>query len=90
MKQIKPTANTHEWPRKAVPSIECRKRDLVVRIADWTRYKEEPSYDVEVYVGGVYDFNLSKTFPVDVHGGTKAGAKAAASAFAAKQIAALL
>jgi len=34
MKQIRPTSNEHNWPRNAVKSIECRKRDLVIRIAD--------------------------------------------------------
>lgn len=88
MKQIRPTTNEMQWPRKAVPSIECRKRDLVVRIADWTRYREEPAYDVEVYVGGVYDFNLSQTFSLD--GRPKHVAKAEAATFAAQRIAELL
>lgn len=89
MKQIQPTQNDSQWPRKAVPSIECRKRDLIVRIADWTRYKEEPAYDVEVYVGGVYDFDLSRTFPA-TDGKTKAQAKAEAVTFAQKRIYELL
>jgi hypothetical protein len=84
MKQIKPTNNEHQWPRRAVASIECRKRDLVVRISDWTRYREEPAYDVEVYVGGVYDFNLSESFPVN---GSKKQARDKAAAFAAQRIA---
>ena len=89
MKQLKPSNNPQQWPRKAVPNIECRKRDLVVRIADWTRTKEEPAYDVEVYVGGVYDFHLSQTFPA-TNGKSKAQAKAEAVAFAQKRIHELL
>ena len=65
MKTIKPSKNQHSFPRNAVPSIECRKRDLIIRIADWTRTKEEPAYDVEVYIGGIYDFNESQTFVVE-------------------------
>jgi hypothetical protein len=81
MKTIKPSENEHQWPRQAVNSIETRKRDLVVRIADWFRITSGTGgYDVEVYVGGVYDFNESANF----------NTKAEASAFAAKQIARLL
>ena len=83
MKHIKPSDNAHQWPRTAVPNIECRKRDLVVRIADWHRIKPENGtggFDVEVYVGGVYDFNESKNF----------NTKAEAAKFAAEQIAKLL
>lgn len=89
MKRIKPTANEHQWPRNAVASIDCRKRDLVIRIADWSRDKEEPAFDVEVYVGGVYDWNLSSTETKHQHG-TMAAAKTAAIAFAQQQIARLL
>ena len=84
-KQIRPSGNAHQWPRKAVASVECRKRDVVVRVADWTRLREDPAFDVEVYVAGVYDWTLSKTFPVADHGGKEA-AKAAAGAFAAHRI----
>ena len=104
MKRIKPSPNKHHWPRKAVRSIECRPRDLVVRITDWTRDRYEPGYDVEVYIGGVYDYNESKVFgfsPDSKHGQngpllahvlllTKEQAKAAASYFASQQIAKLL
>lgn len=62
MKTIKPTPNKHHWPRKSVESVECRKRDLVIRITDWMSDKEEPGYDVECYIGGVYDWNESETF----------------------------
>lgn len=80
MKQINPTANEHSWPRHRVESIECRKRDLVVRIADWHRCKDSGGYDVEVYIGGVYDWNESKNF----------NTKEEAAQFAAAQIARLL
>jgi hypothetical protein len=60
MKAIKPSRNRHSWPRHKVKQIDCRKRDLVIRIADWTKDKDAPYYDVEVYIGGVYDWNESK------------------------------
>lgn len=62
MKQIQPSLNEHQWPRQTVKSIEVRKLDLVFRIADWGRDHEEPAFDVEVYIGGVYDWNQSQTF----------------------------
>lgn len=83
MKRIQPSPNKEQWPRQAVPSIECRKRDLVVRIADWHRVKPENGtggYDVECYIGGVYDFNESENFDT----------KAQAIAYAQAQIARLL
>jgi hypothetical protein len=89
MKRITPTDNEHHWPRHASPTIECRKRDLVVRIADWTRDRGEPAYDVEVYIGGVYDGNESHTCTVH-HYGTKAAAKRAAIETAQAKIAKLL
>ena len=93
MKSIKPSPGPHSFPRKAAPSVECRKRDLVIRIADWTRQSPdtgEPAFDVEVYVGGVYDSTQSRTFCTASAGKTKAQAKAEAVAFASAQIAALL
>lgn len=89
MKQISPTPNKHHWPRTATPTIECRPRDLVIRISDWTRDRDEPAYDVEVYIGGVYDWNESKSLTFHKYG-TKAAAKAAAIAFANAQTAKLL
>lgn len=92
MKAIKPTDNAHQWPRKATQSIETRKRDLVIRISDWTRQSldtGEPAYDVETYVGGVYDYGLSAVCSVREYK-SKEAAKAAAVAFAHKQIATLL
>ena len=50
------------WPRNLVDSVDCRKRDLVIRITNWLSDKEEPAYDVEVYDKGVYDWNLSESF----------------------------
>lgn len=46
------------------PTLESRKRDFIVRIADWTRTKDSPFYDVEIYKGGVYLADESKCFPV--------------------------
>ena len=92
MRKIKPSPNPEHWPRKAVASIECRPRDLIIRIADWTRQAPEtgePGYDVEVYIGGVYDYHQSKTHTLYNHG-TKERAKVAAVAFARAQIAKLL
>ena len=89
MKQIAQTDNEHHWPRHEVKQVECRKRDLVIRIADWTRTKEEPSFDVECYIGGVYDWHESHVFSTNQYG-TKAQAKAAAIDFAKAQIAKLL
>ena len=80
MKRIKPTDNEHQWPRTAITSIETRKRDLVIRIADWRRIKDASGYDVEVYIGGVYDWNESEGCL----------SKAAAVKFAQDKIAALL
>ena len=81
------------WPRHKVKSIETRKRDIIIRIADWTRQSPqsgEPAYDVEVYVKGIYDWNKSKTFTT-VHGNrTKAQAKKEALKFAQEQIAKFL
>jgi hypothetical protein len=68
------------WPRNLVKSIETRKRDLVIRIANWTRDKDEPAYDVECFIKGVYDWNESKV----------CATKADAIDFAQSQIAKLL
>lgn len=73
------------WPRNTVKSIDCRKKDSIIRIADWTRDKDEPAYDVECYVRGVYDWSLSKTFCTNANR-TKAQARTAAIAFAQEQI----
>jgi len=62
MKRITESENEHKWPRQKVDNVECRKRDLVVRIADWIDDKSEPAIDVECYIGGVYDWNESKCF----------------------------
>ena len=89
MKQIKQTDNLHHWPRWAVASVKTRKRDLVVRIADWSRDRDEPAFDIEVYIGGVYDWHKSKTCTFWQYG-TRKAAKAAAIEFAQNQIATLL
>lgn len=92
MKQITETQNEHHWPRNRVESILCRPRDLIIRIADWTRDPCEPGYCVEVYIGGVYDWNESKTFTTKNHvpPRTNKQAKAEAIVFASAQIGKLL
>lgn len=92
MKPIVPSPNKHQWPRHAVASVECRKRDLVVRIADWTRDLHEPGFDVEVYIAGVYDWNESETFTTKNNTPPRSNdeARKAAILFAAQQIAKLL
>jgi hypothetical protein len=89
MKRIKPSVNAHSWPRQEVKSIECRKRDLIVRIADWTRDKDEPAFDVEVYIGGVYDWSQSESCTFHRYG-SKLAAKNAAIKFAQEKIASTL
>jgi len=89
MELIKETDNEHNWPRKRFKAVPCGQRDLVIKVADWTGDPGHPAFDVECYIGGVYDWNESKSFsfssPV-----TKEKAKKAAIAFARKQIAKLL
>lgn len=80
MRRITPTNNPQQWPRNAVKSVECRKRDLVVRIADWSRDKDEPAFDVEVYVGGVYDWNLSTSETKYKHGSMRVAKREAIKA----------
>ena len=92
MKRITPTNNLHHWPRNRVKTIEARKRDLIIRIADWTKDRTEPAYDVEVYIGGVYDWTESKTFTT-INADpprTKQQARQQAIAFAKSQIETLL
>ena len=89
MKVIKPTNNEHRWPRHAVKTVECRKQDLVIRITNWLKDKYEPAYDVEVYIGGVYDWSESQTFALS-SGLTPAQAKQKAIEFANTQTAKLL
>lgn len=76
------------WPRNKVKTIETRKRDLVFRVTDWTRDKDEPAYDVEVYNKGVYDWNESQTFTT--RNGGKTVAKQRAIAFVQSKVAELL
>ena len=89
MRQIKQADNSQHWPKQTVANVEIRKRDLVIRIADWTRNRDEPGFDVEVYIGGVYNFCESKCCTIWEHG-TRKAAKAAAVKFARYQIARLL
>lgn len=99
MKRIRPSRNPHQFPRHTAKTVECRKRDLVFRITDWWDDKDEPAYDVETYIGGVYDFNESKSFTrnegitaegLKTGGYTKSQAKAAAIEFVSQQTAKLL
>ena len=79
------------WPKHKVETIECRKRDLVIRIADWTRQSMEtgePAYDVEIYDKGIYDWHQSKSFTLLEM--PKATAKRAAIQFANDMIRQLL
>ena len=78
------------WPRNIVKSVDCRKRDLVIRITNWTDDKDEPSYDVEIYDKGVYDWNLSESFCTKNAKRTDAQAKRLAISFASKRIKELL
>lgn len=89
MKHIQPSKNEPQWPRHACPTVQCRKKDLVVRISDWMKDREEPAYDVEVIIGGIYDWNESKVFALS-SGRTKTECKQAAIEYAAQQIAKLL
>jgi len=89
MQHISETKNGSKWPRQKVASIDARKKDLIIRISDWTRVKDATGYDVEVYVGGVYDWNESRCFGLALYG-SLAVAKKAAVAFASEQIARLL
>jgi len=79
----------HSWPRNTVKSVECRKRDLVLRITDWLDDKDEPAYDVEVYIHGVYDWNESESFTTINAGPPRSpeDAKRLAIEFATRQIA---
>lgn len=88
MKAIRPSKNKAQWPRKTTKTIECRKRDLVIRITNWLDDRDEPAYDVETYIGGVYDWNESQVFTV--RESTRAEAKKAAIVFAQEQIEKLL
>lgn len=93
MRLISPSKNKARWPRHQVKTVETRKRDLVVRITDWMSDKDEPAYDVEVYIGGVYDWNESQSFTrFNANGPRKSPeqCKVEAVAFASAQIAKLL
>ena len=89
MKLIQESKNDHHYPRRRVKNLELRKRDLVVRIANWMKDKDEPAFDVEIYIGGVYDNNESKSFCLS-SGLTKKDARQAAVKFAASQFSKLL
>ena len=85
----RPKLTKTSWPRNLVDSVDCRKRDLVIRITNWLDDKDEPAYDVEVYNQGVYDWNLSKSFTLS-SGLTPKQAKIDAITFAQEKIKGLL
>ena len=89
MKQIKESSNEERWPRERTPVVECRKKDLIVRITNWLRDKDEPGYDVECYIGGVFDWGESENFTLS-SGLTKRQARESAIKYAQKQIGKLL
>lgn len=93
MKTIDPSPNKERWPRLKTPEVQCRKRDLVLRITDWMDDKDEPAFDVECYIGGVYDWNESESFTRWNGSGPRKSprqCKTEAVAFAHTQIAKLL
>lgn len=90
MKAIKPSPGKIQWPRWKVSNVECRKKDLVLRITDWGKDKGEPGYDVEVYIGGVYDWHESTQFCLSPGLTTPTQAKQRAIKFAQEKIAQLL
>lgn len=65
--------------------LECRKRDFIIRIANWIKNKDEPGYDVEIYIGGIYQATMSKGFYLS-SGFTPKQAKNEAIKFSQKQI----
>lgn len=43
--------------------IACRKRDIVIRLSDWSKIRNGTGgYDVEVYVQGIYRPELSDNY----------------------------
>jgi len=74
------------WPKHLVKSVDCRKKDLVIRITDWTKDKDEPAFDVEAYNKGIYDFNESQSFLTKNANRTKKQARDLAIVFAQQQI----
>ena len=89
MKVMRESRNEARWPRTNVKTVDCRKRDLVIRITDWMKDKEEPAYDVECYISGVYDWHESKSFTIHEHK-DKATCKQLAVVFAQAQLEKLL
>ncbi len=78
--------NENEWPLHRVDAVSCRERDLVIRISNWGDDKDEPGYDVECYIGGVYNWDESRCFTICELGSMEA-AKTSALAFVKKQVA---
>jgi hypothetical protein len=77
------------WPRHLVKLIDVRERDFIIRVTNWLDDEDEPGYDVECYINGVYDWNESKCFTL--HSGlTPEQAREHAARFAQSQTAKLL
>ena len=70
-----------------IEPIFCRKKDLVIRIADWTRDKDEPAIDVEVYIRGIYRPAESHSFCTKHANRVPKTAKKLAIRFAQNQVA---
>lgn len=71
-------------------SVLARQRDLVIRIADWTRDSNEPGFDVEVYVTGDYSYQESETFTTRSSWHTRKQAREQTVDFVCKQVRKLL
>lgn len=87
---MKSAITTTSWPKHLVKSVDTRKRDLVIRIADWTRDRDEPAFDVEIYNHGVYNWNESKTFCTKNANKTVEQARREAKEFAVSKLNSLL
>lgn len=85
MKTITPSSNAQRFPRCKVNEVECRERDLVIRISNWLDDRDEPGVDVECVIGGIYDWNESQSFTLE-SGLSKLEAKIRAMVFAQEQI----
>ena len=48
-----------------VKAVEVRRRDIVIRIADWTKDKDCPTFDLEIYSNGKYLDKVSSSFTLD-------------------------
>lgn len=86
MKNKTKTVTPTSWPRHLVKSVDCRKNDLVVRITDWLNDRDEPAFDVAIYVAGVFDWNESQVFTTKSSNRSKSEARKLAVEFAQAQV----